>query len=147
MRVEWLILGLTLSFAVIAYGVMRARFVVVPSSLTRGFGWVMSAHALVNLIVRNLDDAARGWEPILATNVGCGVFLAAYLNVLRHHAEGPILAAVSLAFGSFAAFATLLALGQFPFSLRLTLYTTIFAGFTLFVAWRSARIRLPTAAR
>jgi hypothetical protein len=135
---ELLVLGLTLALSAVVYRYMRAKITLVPGRLTKLFGWVMSAHALVNLVARNLSDARIGWDAIIVTNLGCCIFLATYLNLLRRHEAGPLFLAIALALGSFAAFVLLMALGRVPLSIRFTAYTTMFAGFALFVAWRSS---------
>jgi hypothetical protein len=143
---DLLFVGCALILALAIYLIMRARLVVVPNMLTRIFGILMSAHAFINLVTRNSADGQISWFATVVANITALIYLATYLNVLRRHQEGPILAALAFALGGSLAVFILAGSGTFQLSREIAAYAGGIAAFALFVLWRSARSRVTTAA-
>ncbi len=141
---DLLYLALAGVLAVTLYAVLHARLVIVPGLMTRIFGYVMSAHAFINLVTRNASSGEHQWFSVVVANVAALIFLGTYLNVLRRHQEGPILGGLSLALGSSLAVFVFLASGQLGLSREIGLYTTITTVLSILVIWRSARLRVST---
>jgi hypothetical protein len=140
---DLLYVALAAVLAITIYLMLRARVVIAPSLLTRVFGYVMSAHAFLNLVTRNASGEEHSLLAVIVANVTALIFLATYLNVLRRHHEGPILAGLSLALGSSCAVFVFIASGQLPPSREIALSTVLTASLSLLVLWRVARVRVP----
>jgi hypothetical protein len=135
---ELVVLLATVVLAVAGYRMLRWRVVVVPSAITRIFGGVMTAHAAINLIGRNLHTGSADMSSIVA-NIAALIFIVVYANVLWRHQNGSILAALSLLFASYAIFMALTAAQWVPFAPAPVIYASVFAAFGLVVAWTSMR--------
>jgi hypothetical protein len=136
---ELVVLLATVALAVAGYRMLRGRVVVFPSALTRIFGGVMTAHALINLIGRNLHAGHADLSSMVVANIAALIFIAVYANVLWRHRNGSILAALSLLFASYTTFMALTAARWVPFAPALVVYASAFAAFGLVVAWASMR--------
>jgi hypothetical protein len=136
---ELLVLFVTVALAIAGYRMLRGRTVVYPSALTRIFGGVMTAHAVINLIGRNLHAGNAEVSSTIVANVAALIFLAVYANVLWRHQSGAILAALSLLFASYTTFMALTAAQWVPFAPALVIYASAFAVFGLVVGWISMR--------
>ena len=136
---ELVVLLATVALAVAAYRTLRPRVVAFPSALTRIFGGVMTAHAVINLIGRNLHAGQADTSSVVVANIAALIFIAVYANVLWRHQNGSILAALSLLFASYTTFMALTAARWVPFAPALVIYASVFAAFGLVVAWISMR--------
>lgn len=136
---ELVVLLVTVALAVAGYRTLRPRVVAFPSALTRIFGGVMTAHAVINLIGRNLHAGQADTSSVVVANIAALIFIAVYANVLWRHQNGPILAALSLLFASYTTFMALTAARWVPFTPALVVYASMFAAFGLLVAWASVR--------
>ena len=136
---ELLVLLATVALAIAGYRMLRRRVVVVPSAITRIFGGVMTAHAVINLIGRNLHAGNAEMSSTVVANIAALIFIAVYANVLWRHQNGAILAALSLLFASYTIFMALTAARWEPFAPSLVIYASVFAAFGLVVAWTSMR--------
>ena len=136
---ELLVLLATVALAVAGYRMLRGRVVVHPTAVTRIFGGVMTAHAAIGLIGRNLHAGTADVSSTIVANIAALIFLAVYANMLWRHRSGSILAALSLLFGSYTTFMALTAARWVPFSPALVIYASVFAAFGLVVVWTSMR--------
>jgi hypothetical protein len=137
---ELVVLAATVALAVVIYYALRSRVAIAPNLWTRVFGGVMTAHAVVNLVGRNLHAGAADPTSLIVANIGALIFLGVYGNLLWRHRRGPILAALSLLFASYAIFIALTVAHWVPVEPALLIYASVFAGFGLLVAGRSMRL-------
>ncbi len=129
-----LLLAITLILAISLFSLLRAGWPIAPGRATRLYAGLMTIHALINLV--GIDGESGRPHVALAAAYGSAlIYVAIYGIALWRNTRRSLLAAMALALGSYGALLILMAMGQFPFSLRIFAIASGVAAITLAAGW------------